>query len=143
MPKLLKRIFIAIILTFLLAIFCKSCFAVDLLVIAEIESNNNPHAYNSSSGATGKYQITKICLQDYNNYHTVKYTLDDMYNAQKSLVVASWYLTNRIPQLLRYYGHTVNLTNTLVAYNWGISHVGEDLPKETRNYIMSYNERSR
>jgi len=139
--KPLIKIFKIFILTLILALICKVCFAVDLNIIASIESSNNPLAYNSRTKATGLYQITPICLQDYNNYHSVKYTLDDMYDADKSLVVADWYLNDRIPQMLRYYGHTVNLTNTLIAYNWGIGHVGETLPKETSDYIKKYEDR--
>ena len=135
---MIVKIFKIFILTLIFALMCKVCFAVDLDIIAQIESSNNPLAYNSTSKATGMYQITPICLKDYNNYNTVKYTLTDMYDADKSLVVADWYLNDRIPSMLRYYGHTVNLNNTLVAYNWGIGHVGETLPKETRDYIVKY-----
>ena len=139
MTKKLVQVFKILIITLIIALMCKYCFAeVDLTIISSIESSNNPLAYNNKSEATGLYQITPICLKDYNQYHSVKYTMTDMYDAQKCFVVAEWYLNDRIPSMLRYYGHTVDLNNTLVAYNWGIGHVGETLPKETRDYIVKY-----
>jgi len=137
---------ILIILILIAALTIRSCIpapaeaaeVVDLTIIAQIESSNNPLAYNSKSGATGLYQITPICLKDYNQYHSVQYNMTDMYDADKCFIVADWYLSDRIPQMLRYYGHTVDLNNILIAYNWGISHIGEPLPKETRDYIKRY-----
>jgi len=37
---------------------------INLEIIKVLESGGDPHAYNKRSGATGLYQITKICLED-------------------------------------------------------------------------------
>ena len=103
---------------------CARAETIDLNKIALIESGYDHMAYNKSSGATGKYQITPICLKDYNQYHKIKYTMTDMYNPVFNKNVASWYINKRIPQLLRHYGHELNLENTLIAYNCGISCIG-------------------
>jgi hypothetical protein len=86
------------------------------------------------------YQITKICLDDYNIYHKDKYSLNDMYNPEKAYIVADWYVNKRIPQMLRYYRQELNLENQLVCYNAGISYIAfnKPLPVETVNYIRKY-----
>ena len=147
MIKYLVYICIAIIAMGLL----RECGAeeVDLAKIAMIESSNNPLAYNAKSQATGMYQITPICLKDFNSYHMNprhQYELKDMYEASNAYIVASWYINKRIPQLLRHYKLDSNsIENRLIAYNFGIGNLvkyrkGEvKLPKETRDYIKKYN----
>ena len=49
------------LLGFFLTLICCSVFAVDMSIIATIESSNNPAAYNERTNATGLYQITPIC----------------------------------------------------------------------------------
>ena len=116
---------------------------INMNIIAQIESSNNPDAYNEVSGATGKYQITNICLADFNMYHNNKYTLKDMFNQGRCYEVAFWYLNKRIPQMLKHYGLKITIDNILICYNFGIGHLvnGDKLPKETRNYIKRYKER--
>jgi len=108
--------------------------------IIEIESSGNPLAYNVNSSARGLCQITPICLRDYNSYHKVKYSLEDMYDPIKNREVGNWYMNVRIPQLLKYYGYEDTTRNRLIAYNWGISNIGKELPKETKDYINKYNK---
>lgn len=125
-------------------IFCygqADALTVRMDVIAQIESSNNPKAYNSRTKATGLHQITPICLKDYNIYHKGNtYTMQDMYQPQANKQVASWYINIRIPSMLNHYKHKVTIENVLTAYNWGISNVGKALPKETRDYIDKYNK---
>ena len=45
--------------------------------IYEIESSNNPAAYNKRSKATGLGQITPIALKQFNNRTGKKYSMDD------------------------------------------------------------------
>ena len=128
----------------LLCFFCSLASAdVDMDIIAEIESSGDPLAYNPGSKATGAWQVTPICLADYNNYNNTQYTLKDMFNQGKCYEVAFWYLNNRIPQMLRYYGRPVTIDNILICYNWGIGHLVNDdkLPKETKDYLIKYKER--
>jgi len=112
---------------------------INLSKIAYIESRNNPLAYNKHSGARGIYQITPICLKDYNNYHKVKYNLDDLFIPKINRIIASWYLEIRIPQMLKHYKKEVNIDNILWAYNAGIGKVIKEIkPEETKNYIIKY-----
>ena len=131
-----------IILIFTTCSICKTSLAQDisLSIIAQIESANNPQAYNSRTKATGLYQITPICLQDYNNHHKKKYCLADMLLKNKAHKVADWYLNKRIPSMLKYYGIANTIQNRLIAYNYGIGHLRKKdvLPQETKNYIKKY-----
>lgn len=120
---------------------------INLDIIADIESNSNPVAYNEGSGAIGEYQITAIVLQDFNEQLDQHYKVEEMYKTIKSHIVANWYVNYRIPDLLNYYNIPDNLTSRLIAYNWGIrglkhwfkngSHWNR-LPIETRRYIKKY-----
>lgn len=117
--------------------------AIDMGAIAYIESKGNPFAYNSSSSARGIFQITEICLKDWNAYHPRdKYTPKDLFRSDANIKIATWYLSERIPQLLRHYGLEVNLENILISYNFGIGNLvkGKKLPEETINYIRDFKE---
>ena len=112
---------------------------VNLQIIAQIESSNNPSAYNKSSGAVGLYQITTICLEDYNQLNKRQYALNEMFDPNKAYIVANWYMNKRILQLLKHYKLPDNLSNRLWCYNAGIGQCKKGvLPTETRNYILKY-----
>lgn len=113
---------------------------IDLDIIAQIESSMDYMAYNDRTQATGLYQITPICLKDYNMYHKLKYTLQDMFNPKRAYIVALWYFNDRIPGLLRHYKIKDNLKNRLVCWNAGIAYLTQHkaLPVETKNYIKHY-----
>lgn len=112
---------------------------VDLNVIAQIESSGSINAYNKRTGATGLYQITPICLKDYNQFHKDKRSMSEMYDPYFAQMVASWYLNIRIPQLLIHYKLPVTVRNILWAYNAGIGNVVKKrMPKETQDYIVKY-----
>ena len=129
-------------LAILLILLCLPAKAeeIDLDIIAYIESSDNALAYNKTTQATGLYQITPICLADYNQYHKQKYKLSDMYKPDIAYIVASWYMNIRIPQMLRYYNKPIIIDNILTSYNVGISYVvkNKQLPMETINYIKKY-----
>jgi len=112
---------------------------IDLDIIATIESSNNPMAYNIDSEATGMFQITPICLRDFNQCNKSELRIHDMYSPANAWHVADWYLHTRIPQLLKHYKKELTLENVLIAYNAGISRVGsEKIPNETKEYIRKY-----
>ncbi len=114
---------------------------VNMKYIEKIESQGNAKAYNKSSKAIGLYQITPICLKEYNNFHPKrKYSSKDLYNPCINYIVAEWYIRERIPQLLKYYKKPVTIENILISYNAGIGYVvkGKSLPKETIDYIKKY-----
>lgn len=125
-------------LLFTILIFNYAHADVDMTKIAMIESSGNPSAYNSRSGATGLFQITKICLADYNNLHKSKYSMDDLWNTSVNTEIATWYMNIRIPKLLRHYKKADTLENRLIAYNCGVGCIGKELPIETVRYIEKY-----
>lgn len=112
---------------------------VDLRAIAEIESSNNPDAVNPRTDAIGLYQITPVCVRDYNQFHTFQYTIEKMFEPHMAWNVANWYLNQRIPSMLRHYKIPDTLDNRLWAYNAGIGKVVRGvMPKESRAYIAKY-----
>lgn len=123
---------------------CSTAYAevyIDLERIAQIESSGNTMAYNQSSGARGLYQITKPCLTDYMVNTGIDYSMDDMYDPQKSARVANWYINERIPELLRYFDVPDTIDNRLWAYNAGIRALKRKIkPSETRAYIKKYHK---
>lgn len=140
--RFLKKSFAIVVLISLA--FCGTGFAetlIDLSAIATIESSNNPEAYNKRSEARGLYQITPICLADYNKYHTAKIHLNQLFKAKYNTMVAEWYMNKRIPQLLRHYKIADTVNHRLIAYNAGISYLlkNKTIPTETSNYIKKYN----
>jgi len=113
---------------------------IDLDAVKQIESSGDPLAYNSKSEARGLYQITPICLREWNQYHIYSYfEPEDLFDPMVNYRIAYWYIKERIPQMLRYYDLNVNDHNILWAYNAGISRVREGfIPKETSKYIKKY-----
>jgi hypothetical protein len=127
-----------ILLGFCVAVYADPC--INMKSIAQIESSNNPLAYNRHSKATGLYQITPIALKDYLQYHkNSDYTLSDMFNPDKAYEVSFWLLNIRIPQLLRHYRQPVTTENILKSYNAGHTYITQNkFYKETENYWRAY-----
>jgi soluble lytic murein transglycosylase-like protein len=116
---------------------------IDLKLIAIIESNNNPKAWNKSDGGSrGLYQISPICLKDYNKINKTKYKLNDLFNPVINKKIALWMFEIRIPQLLSRYNKPSTLENRIICYNAGITYVTKNktLPKTTVEYIRKYKE---
>jgi soluble lytic murein transglycosylase-like protein len=135
-----KRVFLTAVF---LLIFHSSAFAgnrIDLQRIISIESSGNAKAYNAFSKARGLCQITPICLQEYNNFHNIKYNLADLFNPEINKLIASWYLEIRIPQLLQHFKIEATQRNIIICYNAGIGTLTKNktLKEETRNYIIKY-----
>lgn len=123
---------------------------INLFAIAMIESGGNPHALNQKSGARGLFQITSICLKEWNNFHPEdKHDSADLYNPDVNRKIAEWYLDVRIPSMLRAYGMPDTFDMILASYNAGIGVVrkwrkGErHLPQETMDYIQAYKDLTR
>ena len=111
--------------------------------IAMIESSGNPLAWNKKDNSRGIFQITPICLKEYNNFHPgAEYTMDDLWNVSVSTLIADWYINKRIPQMIKHYGKEDTLENRIIAFNAGISYVvsGKPIPKITKDYLRKYNE---
>lgn len=127
---------------------------VDLDTIAQIESSNNPSAYNKESHATGLYQITPTCLEDFNRFYKDReykkwglsqnfgvLNMRDMFDVHLAYIVADWYMNKRIPYILKHYEIEDTVKNRLWAYNAGFHKVKRGImPLETRNYIKKYFE---
>lgn len=126
---------------------------IDLSIISIIESSNNPLAFNKSANARGLYQITPVCLKEYNNFNKVRYTEAQLFDPVISHQIADWYYNKRIPAMLKHYGVDDTIKNRIIAYNAGISYViplrlGSKsksnrikvLPNETVRYIEKYNK---
>jgi hypothetical protein len=117
---------------------------IDMDRIAMIESSGNPLAWNKADDSRGLFQITPICLKEWNNFHPKnQYSMDDLWNPIINREIAEWYITKRIPQMIRYYGKPVTDENIIISYNAGISYVKTDkpLPQVTRDYLRKYGAR--
>jgi len=131
------------ILFILFLLLASACYAeVDLSIIATIESSNNPSAvsFRGAKYGRGLYQISEVCLTDWNNFNPRKqYTAEQLFDPAINREIAEWYLSKRIPQMLRHYRIPVTLENILHAYNAGIGRVRQGImPEETRKYIRRY-----
>ncbi len=114
---------------------------VDMSIIAQIESSNNPNAYNKRSGAIGLCQVTPIVLADYDNTYNQKHDVEMLYDKEFNLIVSDWYINFKVPSYLRHYGLKDTIENRLFAYNAGIGRVKRGImPTETKNYILKYNK---
>lgn len=112
------------------------------LIIEIIESNGNAKAI-SIKDAKGIMQITEICLSDYNKINNTNYTEDDLFIVDINKTIANWYISKRIPQLLKEHKIKINVMNVLICYNGGINTCLEYqktkyLNKETQDYINKY-----
>ena len=148
-------------------LFTSSVYAtdVDINIIIQIESGGNPNAYNYKTTARGLLQITEICLKDFNEcFHFAdkefingefvlwidfiklgqKVNIEELYEPSKNIIIGSWYMNIRIPQMLRAYKIPDTIDNRLWAYNAGIGNVKKGIkPRETKNYIIKYHRLER
>jgi soluble lytic murein transglycosylase-like protein len=136
---------ISIIIVSLISTTAFSETTIDLDIISKIESNGNSKAvsYKGAKYGRGKYQISEIVLEEWNNYHlNDQYNTEQLFNEEINERIANWYLHIRIPIMIAYYGKDVTIKNVLIAYNAGISYVAYDksIPNETKNYIEKYNK---
>lgn len=129
------------------------CFApvyaeinIDLGIIRIIESDNNPLAFNRKTKCYGLFQISEICLADYNQLNNTNYEPANLLDPLLNEKIAAWYF-KRLHQLLSHYKIPVTVTTLLVSYNWGIGNVADwfrggagfgQLPKATQVYVKKY-----
>lgn len=121
---------------------------IQLQAVKIIESSGNPNAFNSRTRCYGLYQISEICLREFNQINKTNYEPADLFDPFINEALASWYF-KRLKQLLNFYNIPVSITTLLASYNWGIGNVSrwykdtavlDALPKETRRYIQKYQE---
>lgn len=114
---------------------------VNMEVIKQIESSGNADAYNPAGNAYGWFQITPICLADFNKANNEHYTVKELFNPQINSRVAYWYFEIRLPQLLGHFGIVDSVHNRIIAYNAGIKRLMKgELPQETKNYLSRYDK---
>lgn len=118
---------------------------IDVRAIAELESGNNPLAYNAIEGAYGAHQIRRAALFDYNTAGPGRnraLSLHDMYDDFLSEHVCDWYVNTAIPKYLYYYNIADTIDNRLIAYNMGVGALaqGRKVPALTRAYVNAYKE---
>jgi hypothetical protein len=114
---------------------------IDMNIIAQIESNNNPSAWNKSEDGRGRFQINPICLREWNNFHPrEQYTPDDLWNDEVNTRIAIWFMKTRIPSMIKHFGKPDTVENRIIAWNAGINYVktGKEIPATTKNYIKKY-----
>jgi hypothetical protein len=112
---------------------------INMDAIAQIESSDNAKAYNTQDGAIGKYQITKIVLTEYNNFHAQKFSRKDLYNEHINFEIASWFMRVRIPQMLVYYRLPLTTENKIICWNAGIRNaIKGRVPTITKQYLKKY-----
>lgn len=100
------------------------------------ESNFDADAVGDAGAARGLCQVQRACLQEYNSFNKKSFDFDDMFNPKKNLEVAAWYLSKRIPQMLRFYKKRVDTKNVIIAYNAGIGAVVRScIPAVTKYYL--------
>jgi len=69
---------------------------INLSIIAQIESNNNPKAYNPPA-KQGNVSNSEIALKDYNSYHKAsRLRLEALFCPKQASKVAQWTLNKRI-----------------------------------------------
>jgi len=118
---------------------------IDMKIITIIESSNNPNAV-SPVGARGLCQIMQGTWKECNEKLGYNWGWDEAFDKEKNLIIGTYYINKRIPQMLKYYKIEDNYKNRLMAYNWGIGNVKfyyenkKDIPIETQNYIKKYNK---
>jgi len=109
--------------------------------IKQIESSGDPKAFNAKSGCRGLYQVSEICLKDYNLHHDTRYGIEDLFDPQINETIARHYLISELPRLLTAWGVPPVEPLILVAYNYGPLNCKkwfETLPVETQNYLRKY-----
>ena len=121
---------------------------IDIGRIIAIESSGNPNAIGKA-GEIGLMQITLSCYKDWEQHQPFIYKDPKvlLYNPEWNVIIGTYYINERIPQLLKAYGIEDTVTNRIIAYSWGISNLrkylkGErKLPKSVKAYLRKYKEK--
>jgi soluble lytic murein transglycosylase len=99
------------------------------------ESSGHPKAI-SKQGARGLMQIMPGALKEFNKMNKKNYSMDNMFNPNMNKEVGTWYVYNRIPQMLEHFKLPITPENMLASYNGGIGNVRKNkLPEETQKYV--------
>jgi soluble lytic murein transglycosylase-like protein len=113
---------------------------IDMAKIAMIESSNNPKAVGKGDDI-GLYQITPILLEEYNQRTKSAITKAELFDPAVNTKIATWYISKRIPQLLKHYGIPITTEAIIVCWNAGINTLvkNKPIPDVTRRFLEKYN----
>lgn len=136
-----------------LFLFCTNAFAhpIDMKILAQIESSNNPKAHNKRTNAKGLYQITPIVFKQFMLDATKKYGVplanssESLFYEEFNTTVANYYLD--------WLSHRCYVPDDiLISWNWGYGHWRKwannggnmnALPKETKDFLKKYHNLTR
>ena len=116
---------------------------VNLDAIKHIESAGckNP-CYGDNGKAVGQFQLHKGAIEDYNRRFKASYSHSQALNPQVARKIASWYLNQEIPRLLRHYKIKDTPENRIKAWNFGAKNLAKKrkVPSSTRRYLKRYKQ---
>lgn len=92
--------------------------SVFLAVLADIESNNDPHA-KGKNGELGIYQISAICVQDVNRIYHTQFTHVEMRDPEKAKAVCLLYLSHYAERFRRDTGRDPSAGDLARIWNGG------------------------
>ena len=136
----ISRIAILVAILFVFVLWA-SGEEIDLSIIAQVESSNNPMAisFKGAKYGRGLMQISEIALLDYNIENNAAVAPEELFIPEVVQMVARWMFEVRLPQLLRNIGISATVDNLLFAYSAGVGNVKRGImPEETRKYIEKY-----
>ncbi len=113
-----------------------------LEALIQVESSNNPRAYNYQTKARGLTQITPIAWRELRKHYGSKYAnldfWEDMCKSQVAREAGTDYLY-RLQKILKAKRIPVTLDNLLAAYVWGPGNLEKNglhnAPRVVKNYV--------
>jgi len=119
---------------------------IDMECLAKTETMGNPWSYNIHGRAVGLCQITQPALDEYNLFNIEQYTLLEMFQPEKNIKVAHWYL-HFVEKIMLFHFIIPNPDRILISYTWGpgafqrwykTGQSTSTLPAEVRRYLGRY-----
>lgn len=120
---------------------------IDIEQVCFIESNNKSNVI-SQDGACGLMQITPIALKEWNIHNKDKpYTYKQLKVDSINVKIGTWFLNERIPDILVKNNIPLTINHRLMSYNWGPYSVIKwykkganynNIPEETKCYLTKY-----
>ncbi len=116
--------------------------------IIQIESSGNPYAV-SKDGCIGLMQISRAVFEEWLNCGNRNFAENFdavLFNPDYNKKIGTWYINERIPQLLEHYGIPDTIENRLIAYHDGIGNLikykqgKRKLGKEMQSYLKKYKD---
>jgi len=149
---------------------CSQAFAhpINMKILAEIESSNNPNAcsYRGCKYGRGTYQISEIVLKQYLSddarpqfmnatdwLDKDKFTPEKLFDPKVNKFIANYYLSWLHKYTINHYDGVMNpewVDDVLISWNWGPNNwrkwneksgAYKDLPKETQDFLKKYHEK--